>query len=326
MPQLPKIVSLAGKILLVLLSVALLAALSYWIIAVKKNAQSWLVLAIVSGLLCLLVAAIAIWQYRARRKEKQFINRIIDQDNARISLGKDSMRIELRELSSKWKESVERLRKSALRKKGNPLYVLPWYMVMGESGAGKTSAIRNSGLSTPMTELERIRGIDGTKNCDWYFLDNAIVLDTAGRYTIPDDEVADLEEWKSFLALLSRHRRREPISGLVLAISVERLLLDTEERTIENGKLIRQHINHLIRALGAKFPVYVMVTKMDLVYGFNDFSNNLKPEMLHEAMGFLNNGKKLSWKEVLDEAVQSIGNRCMKFATSLCKKAERFQP
>ena len=40
-------------------------------------------------------------------------------------------------LSRNWKTAVGALRASNLRRLGNPLHVLPWYMVVGRSGTGK---------------------------------------------------------------------------------------------------------------------------------------------------------------------------------------------
>ena len=82
---------------------------------------------------------------------------------------------------------MELLRDSYLRKRGNPLYALPWYLVIGESGSGKTSAIKNARLSSPLSEIARSAGIAATANFDWWFFEEAIILDSAGRYTIPVD-------------------------------------------------------------------------------------------------------------------------------------------
>ena len=49
-----------------------------------------------------------------------------------------------------------------------------------------------------------VRGVGGTRNCDWWFTDEAVFLDTAGRYTTQDSDAAsDSEGWKEFLALLA---------------------------------------------------------------------------------------------------------------------------
>lgn len=321
----PKIIKLIGKILLILAILALLIGLAYWMVFIRNNPW-WLAAAVDSGIIALILAVGAVQRYLMRRREKKFINRIIDQDNARIPVEGGNQFHQIAELQEHWKESVNRLRKSSIRKKGNPLYVLPWYMVFGETGTGKTSAIQNSGLNTPMTELGPTQGIGGTRNCDWYFFEEAIILDTAGRYAIPLEEWIDLEEWKNFLSLLARYRKREPVNGVIIAIAADRLLNDDDEHTRKNGMTIRQRINHMMRMLGAKFPVYVLVTKMDLIYGFDDFSNELKPGVLDQAMGYVNAGKKMFWREVFIDAIKSVSERLSDIRFHLIHKNRKASP
>lgn len=315
----PKSARKIVNVVLTVLLIAVLAGIAYWVIVVG-NDPWWLAAAIDCGVVGMLLAITAARRYFLRRKERKFIDRIVDQDNARIPAG-EMTRHQLLEQQEHWKESVLRLQKSRLRKKGNPLYALPWYMVIGESGTGKTSAIEKSGLSTPMTEVASVRGIGGTRNCDWYFFDNGIILDTAGRYTIPIDEGPDFDEWKNFLALLARYRRKEPLNGVIVAISAESLLTDGDEKIVRNGKLIRQRINHTMRAVGAKFPVYVLVTKMDRVYGFDDFNRKLNPGSLDQAMGFINERKRIYWRDVFDDAVSSISEKLALLRTLLARQS-----
>ena len=75
------------------------------------------------------------------------------------------------------------------RRDGAGLYDLPWYMIIGPPGAGKTTVLVNSGLNFPLAEKfgkEALRGVGGTRSCDWWFTDQAVLLDTAGRYTTQD--------------------------------------------------------------------------------------------------------------------------------------------
>ena len=93
------------------------------------------------------------------------------------------------------------------------LYVLPWYMIIGPPAAGKTTLLQNSGLNFPYLDPARsrssVRGVGGTRNCDWWFADEAVILDTAGRYVLPV-EADDTQEWLGFLELLRRYRGRKP--------------------------------------------------------------------------------------------------------------------
>src|SRR5688572_7157961 len=114
---------------------------------------------------------------------------------------------------------------------GKGLYDLPWYIIVGAPGSGKSTVLVKSGLHFPLeqrTGRNALRGIGGTRNCDWWFTDEAVFLDTAGRYTTQDsDAAADGESWKAFLGLLRKHRRRQPINGILLTISAQDLMMQT---------------------------------------------------------------------------------------------------
>src|SRR5205814_2528385 len=85
---------------------------------------------------------------------------------------------------------------------GQSLYDLPWYVFIGAPGSGKTTALVNSGLKFPLAERfgkSKVKGVGGTRNCDWWFSDEAVFLDTAGRYTTQEsNEEADRSAWTGF--------------------------------------------------------------------------------------------------------------------------------
>ncbi len=223
-----------------------------------------------------------------RRREQRFVNQVIEQDKSYIQTLSDKDRQSSKELQDRWKEAVDTLRRSHLRKYGNPLYILPWYMMVGESGSGKTTAIQSARLSSPFAEISSTSGISGTKNCDWWFFDNAILIDTAGRYTVPIDESRDSEEWQKFLENLKRFRKREPLNGLVVTVSADKLLDGGSEALEVSAKLVRRRVDELMYVLGAKFPIYILVTKCDLIQGMTHFCDQIEENELNQAMGALN--------------------------------------
>ena len=293
------------KALLILLLLAALGAFAYWLCLVK-GWPWWVAGILVAGIVGIWIGILFVRNHLLRSRERKFVQRVIQHDTAAIKTAPVSERHQLLELQEHWKESIQRIQNSNLRKKGNPLYVLPWYLITGESGVGKTSAVKNARLSSSMTEVSRSAGISSTRNCDWWFFDQAIILDTAGRYAIPVDEGQDLDEWKRFLVLLSKYRKKEPLNGAVVAIAADKLLQADENQLREDGQSIRQRIDQMMRTMGAKFPVYVLITKMDLVHGFAEFSRRLPQESLAQAMGCTNTEIKPYWKDVMEEGMELI--------------------
>lgn len=106
---------------------------------------------------------------------------------------------ELEAIKQKLNGAIQILKKSRMakaRRGAEALYVLPWYMIIGPSASGKSTAIRNSGLHFPPVDPEsedpgKIKGLGGTRNCDWWFSNEGIIIDTAGRYTLSQNVQED---------------------------------------------------------------------------------------------------------------------------------------
>lgn len=181
-------------------------------------------------------------------------------------------------LAERMKEALAVLR--GLRGgKANYLYDLPWYVLIGPPGSGKTTALVNSGLEFPLAKgvaPSAIAGVGGTRYCDWWFTEDAVLIDTAGRYTTQDsDAKADQKSWLAFLDLLKRNRPRQPINGVLVAISLEDLLILSAEEITAHASAIRARLIELHARLGVDFPVYALFTKADLVIGFMEYFDGL---------------------------------------------------
>jgi len=161
---------------------------------------------IILAIILLLLLAWGVRLLLLRRRAGRFHAELQSSSGA----GDDDRRLEIEELQKKIDEAVATLKSSELgvsHRGSAALYALPWFMIIGPSAAGKTTLLRHSGLHFPYADKGDIdiRGFGGTRNCDWWFSNEAVLLDTAGRYTT---EPADNKEWKAFLGLLRKHRRR----------------------------------------------------------------------------------------------------------------------
>jgi len=183
-------------------------------------------------------------------------------------------------LYSRFKEATDTLKLHKFGgKKRRTIYELPWYLMIGPPGAGKTTVLANSGLQFPLKDkfgLQGVGGVGGTRNCDWWFTDDAVLIDTAGRYTSQDSHAEnDRGAWISFLALLKKHRPRRAINGAIVAVSLQELMMLSSDERQRHAETIRTRIQELMSDLNIRFPVYFLVTKCDLMAGFNEFFENL---------------------------------------------------
>ncbi|HEY4185055.1 MAG TPA: type VI secretion system membrane subunit TssM [Polyangia bacterium] len=201
--------------------------------------------------------------------------------------GGDGMRpdlqAEIEAMQAEFQKAVSALKSSKLGRSGrDALGLLPWYVMIGPSASGKTTAIRSSGLKLPYGKTGKVRGVGGTRNCDWWMTNEAILLDTAGRWSTEED---DREEWLAFLDLLKKTRPGKPINGIMLAIPVPDLQ-KSEEEIGDLARTLRERIDEVIGRLEVVVPVYVLITKCDLVSGFVETFGDLKDRERGQIWGF----------------------------------------
>ncbi|WP_298825775.1 type VI secretion system membrane subunit TssM [uncultured Piscinibacter sp.] len=168
------------------------------------------------------------------------------------------------------------------------LYQLPWYMFIGAPGAGKTTALLHAGLRFPLAERlgsVPVAGVGGTRQCDWWFTEQAVFIDTAGRYTTQDSNVSvDAQEWQTFLQLLRRYRPVQPINGVIVTVSVPDLLQGGADLELQAAAVDRR-LQELRAQLGQRFPVYLLVTKADLLAGFVEFFGDFDAAQREQVWG-----------------------------------------
>jgi type VI secretion system protein ImpL len=203
-------------------------------------------------------------------------------------------------LATRFNEAVQRLKAAkgaSFFGGGQYLYELPWYVFVGAPGSGKTTALMNAGLQFLLGDDGKagkgggskgsVQGVGGTRNCEWWFTQDAVLIDTAGRYaTQESDKDVDASAWDNFLALLKRTRPRQPINGVLLTVNIQDLLQQGAPERKEHAAKLRARLNELHTKLGVRAPVYVLVTKADLIGGFNESFEALAKEERDQVWGF----------------------------------------
>jgi len=227
------------------------------------------VIAFVVGLVAavfLMFLIVVLWRYLQRRRGKSMENELEKQRRKDIRLQDAAAVSSIRE---RWDTSM-----STLKNSGLSIYELPWILLIGEPQSGKTTTLRGSGLDFPVGK-DALSGSGGTVNCDWWFSNDAVIIDTAGRFTMPVDSAPDKKEWDSFLKLLARKRPQCPINGVIVTIPANSLLEDNLEEIKDKAEKIHDKLVELLVKLGVEYPIYIMVSKLDLVFGFAEFFESL---------------------------------------------------
>lgn len=239
-------------------------------------------------------AIVILWHLSAwlvERKQNAALIESLQQTEEAVSPDEERSKEELTAISERFKDALSVLKKARFKKGGRSrsLYQLPWYIIIGPPGAGKTTALINSGLEFPLAKQDNYQplgGIGGTRNCDWWFTNEAVLIDTAGRYTTQDSHRSiDSSSWQAFIELLRKYRRRRPINGALIAISLQDLMVQTADQRAHQAKTIRTRINELHQEFGLQFPIYLTFTKCDLVAGFSEFFSNLSQAEREQVWG-----------------------------------------
>ena len=178
----------------------------------------------------------------------------------------DEVQEEIKTLKTRMVEAIELLKDAKLFN-GRNIYQLPWYIMIGPPGSGKTNFINNSGLDFPLKEklgTDLIHGVGGTRNCDWWFTNKAVIIDTAGRYTTQNSHALhDSKAWQGFLGLLRKYRPKRPVNGVIISMGISELMNQTKTERNLHARAIKQRLQELQGQLGMTFPVYVIFSKVD---------------------------------------------------------------
>jgi type VI secretion system protein ImpL len=266
-----------------------LLALIVWALWFILSLPVWIPI-LGSILIILANGARFLWAWIQARRSASALEKAIAQQGAQQALNaRPERRAEIQELQRQVQTGISALKTSKLgkgkRSGAAALYSLPWYVIIGPPGAGKTTALKHSGLVFPFADPRGgggVRGVGGTRNCDWWFTNEAILLDTAGRYTTEAD---DHDEWIAFLQMLKKHRSRRPINGVLVAISISEIIDASEQQLESTGKKLRARIDEVMTQLQMVVPVYLLFTKVDLIAGFIEFFGDIRKSDRAQAWG-----------------------------------------
>src|SRR5881409_2371306 len=114
----------------------------------------WLFLAILVLFLAVMVGGYFLWRAWKRKKQAARMSGELQQHSSASprAIADPGARARLDDLRKKFEQGVQEY-----RSRGKDLYTLPWYVIVGEPGSGKTEAIRHSNVGFPPGRSEERR-------------------------------------------------------------------------------------------------------------------------------------------------------------------------
>jgi type VI secretion system protein ImpL len=147
---------------------------------------------------------------------------------------------------------------------------LPWYVLIGEEGSGKTSLLAANGLHAPLDRSDATPA-GCSAFCDWYFADKAVLIDTPGRYLCQRHGAPDAAGWATLLGLLRTRRRASPLNGVVVTLSVQTLLASNEHDLDLHARQVHARLQEVQQTLHVDVPLYLVLTHADRLPGFAEY-------------------------------------------------------
>ncbi|WP_455567083.1 type VI secretion protein IcmF/TssM N-terminal domain-containing protein [Pseudomonas tritici] len=161
---------------------------------------------------------------------------------------------------------------------------MPWYLLIGEQGSGKTSLLAAGGLQSPLDRADAATP-GTTPYCDWYFAEQAVMVETAGRYLGQPDHSVDAAGWSTLLGLLKSWRRARPLNGVIVTLSLNTLLSSNEHDLERHARHVRTRLHDIQQTLHVDVPVYLVLTQADRLAGFVEFFDAQQGDAAEDVLG-----------------------------------------
>ncbi|MFC0228525.1 type VI secretion system membrane subunit TssM [Serratia aquatilis] len=188
------------------------------------------------------------------------------------------------------------------------LYRLPWYMVVGARNSGKSTLIREGYKLSEIAGSEQLDTTDLRVRC--WLGEQAVIIDPAGALIeqpiTPIEGKASLNSrlWQSLLSWLVEQRKRQPLTGIIFTVDLHQLVTAHKAQRESYIADIHQRLQEIRLASHSQIPLYVVFTKLDLLYGFEAMFQTLDKAQREAVLGVtfsLNASDAEVWRKELQQ-------------------------
>ncbi|OED40485.1 hypothetical protein ACH42_16490 [Endozoicomonas sp. (ex Bugula neritina AB1)] len=160
-------------------------------------------------------------------------------------------------------------------------YALPWLMMVGTYGSGKTGWLIDTGF-------EKISTSDNSQESGIVFWlgEHAVIVELAGHYYARDKELLDEHLWQHIITLLKKKRPRRPLTGIIAALSTDQLVMRQPSGLMELARQLRWRFLELSRQFDMRVPSWILLTQADRLSGFTELFRRRSSRRQVQPWGF----------------------------------------
>ncbi|MEM9461779.1 MAG: type VI secretion system membrane subunit TssM, partial [Myxococcota bacterium] len=156
-------------------SVLLIAAV--WTTVLLLELPLWIAIVATVVIVAILAIVVIYRMVKAKRAAKEIEKALQAQADQHAARARPDLQADIEAMKNEFMKAVGALKTSKLggKRPAEALYALPWYMIIGPPGSGKSTALRNSGLRFPYLSKNGggVQGVGGTRNCQWWMTNDA---------------------------------------------------------------------------------------------------------------------------------------------------------
>ena len=207
------------------------------------------------------------------------------------------VKLKLKALKNRFNGAVQFLKKTTINheEKSLQLNQLPWCLLIGPAHAGKTTLLAHAGINFILQrqfQNQNLQQLDASEHCDWWVTRDICLIDVPSRYLSSAQDLKTQKRidytmlWKSLLQLIRQRRGKYGLHSIMIALPLPELM---KKNDANHYQALQQNLLRTILHVKKIFPYPIacqlIITKCDLLPGFNDFFAELASEELTQPWG-----------------------------------------
>lgn len=193
-------------------------------------------------------------------------------------------------LLKRFQGALSFMQNTTIAKHGHPtpLKELPWYLMIGPENAGKTALLANADVNYILQRqfsAQEAKKPSTTTHCDWWVTRDACLIDIPGKY-IEGGSALHSKLWSALLNLIKSSNYHEQCSGIILTLPLPELMKAKDQAALNQLVMaLKRRLENLQHSFQRTLPCVLVITKCDLLPGFNEYFSESADDEITQAWG-----------------------------------------